>query len=67
MQFLDVFSFCLSLLGVYGLIFPFRYLLPRNIIPLLSLLLNETMHLLDSAEAVGAVPSQSGFRTHLDQ
>jgi hypothetical protein len=67
MQFLDVFSFCLSLLGIYGLILPFRYLLPRNIIPPLSLLLNETMYLLDSAEATGAVPSQSECRTHLDR
>ena len=66
MHFLDVFSFCLSLLGIYGLILPFRYLLPRNIIPLLSLLLDETTQLLDSAEAIGAVPLQSECRTHLD-
>ena len=67
MQPLDVFSFCLSLLGIYGLIHPFRHLLPRNIIPLLSLLLNETTQLLDSAEVIGAVPSQSECRTHLDR
>jgi len=54
-------------LGIYGLILPFRYLLPRNTIPLLSLLLNKTTQRLDSAEAVGAVPSQSEFRTHLDR
>lgn len=56
MQFLNALSFCLSFLGNCGLILklPFRYFLPRNIIPLLSLLLNETMHRLDSAQAVGA-------------
>jgi hypothetical protein len=67
MRFLDVFSFCLSLLGIYGLILPLRYLLPRNIIPLLSLLLNETTQLLDSAEAIGAIPSQNECRAHLDR
>ena len=61
---LDITSFCLSVLG---LILKFRYLLPRNAIPLLSAFLNETRQLLDHAEAIGAVPPQSDIRTRLDQ
>jgi hypothetical protein len=61
---LDITSFCLSILG---LTVTFRYLLPRNAIPLLSALLNETRQLLDRAEATGAVPPQSDIRTRLDQ
>jgi hypothetical protein len=61
---LDIASFCLSVLG---LIPEFRYLLPRNAIPLLSALLNETWQLLDHAEAKGAVQPQSDCRTRLDR
>jgi len=66
MRFIDVFSFCLSILGVYGLILYLRYLLPHYIIPLLSALLNETRQLLDRAEALNAIPLESELRTQLD-
>jgi hypothetical protein len=61
---LDITSFCLSVLG---LILKLRYLLPRNAIPLLSALLNETRQLLDHAEAIGAVQLQGDCRTRLDR
>lgn len=67
MHCIDVISFFLSLLGVYGLVLKFRFLLPRNVVPLLSTLLNETQQLLDRAEEIGAVPPQSEFRNHIDR
>jgi hypothetical protein len=64
---IDILSFFLLDLGVYGLTLKFRLLLPRNIIPLLSTLLNETRQLLDRAEEIGAVPPQSEWRTDIDR
>jgi hypothetical protein len=66
MAFIDILGFCLSLVGINGLILYIRYLLPRNAIPLISTLLNETQQLLDRAEEIGAVAPQSDSRTHLD-
>jgi hypothetical protein len=67
MHFIDILSFCLSLLGVYGLILYFRYLFPCYVIPPLSALLNETKQLLERAEEIGAVPPQSECRIHFDR
>jgi hypothetical protein len=67
MRAIDILTLCLSVLGIYGLILYVRYLLPRNAIPLLSALLNETRQLLDHAEAIGAVPAQSECKTLLDR
>ena len=64
MRFIDTLSFCLSLLGIYSLVLNFRYLLPCHITPVLSALLTETRQLLDNAEAIGAIPSESEIRTH---
>ena len=61
---LDITSFCLSVLDL--IVLKFRYLLPRNAIPLLSALMNETRQLLDRAEAIGAVQPQSECKTRLD-
>ena len=66
MRFIDILSFCLSILGVYGLVLYLRYLLPHYVIPLLSALLNETRQLLDSAEALSAIPLESESRNQLD-
>ena len=66
MGFIDILSFCLSILGVYGLVLYLRYLLPHYIIPLISALLNETRQLLDSAEALSAIPLESELRNQLD-
>ena len=66
MRGIDILSFCLSILGIYSLLLCFRYLLPRNAIPLLFTLLNETRQLFGHAEAIGAVPPQSECKTRLD-
>ena len=55
-------SFCLSLLGIYGLILLVHHLLPRKVAPLLSTLLDETQELLGRAEEIGAVPLQSEYK-----
>jgi hypothetical protein len=50
-------SLSLSLLGIYGLVLNFRYLLLCYIILILSPLLTETWLHLDNAEALGANPA----------
>jgi hypothetical protein len=67
MRWVDILSFCFSVLGMYGLILYFRSWLPRNGIPLLSSPLDETWQLLDHAEAIGAVPPQGECRARLYQ
>jgi hypothetical protein len=67
MSAIDVLSFCLSLLGIYGPILFILYLLPRNVTPHLSTFLNETQQLLRRAEEIGAVPPQSEYKRQLDR
>jgi hypothetical protein len=57
MQFTDILSFCFSILGLYGLVFHLRFLIPRNVLPYVSPVLTETEHLLDRAELTGVIPS----------
>lgn len=45
----SIISLLLSILGIYGIILYIRYLLPRNVIPFLSTLLDDTQKLLDRA------------------
>jgi hypothetical protein len=66
MRVIDIFSFFLSLLGIYGRVLHIRSLLPYYIIPSLSALLNETQHLLEHAEVIGAIPLGSVHRIQLD-
>ena len=66
MPVIDVLSFSLSLLGIYGPILIAPYLLPRNVAPRLYTLLDETQQLLQRAEEIGAVPPQSEFKRQLD-
>ena len=67
MHVIDILSFCLSLLGIYGPILLVHYLLPRKVAPLLSTLLDETQELLGRAEEIGAVPPQSEYKLRLDR
>jgi len=67
MSVIDILSFCFSLLGIYGPILFVLYLLPRNVAPRLSTLLEEAQRLLRCAEEVGAVPLQSKYKHHLDR
>ena len=64
MRFIDIFSLILSLLGVYGIVYSLRLLLPRNIVPLVSTSLNEAMALLEDAEAIN-IPNMSDYRANL--
>jgi len=67
MHVIDIISFCLSLLGIYGPILLVHHLLPRKVVPLLSTLLDETQELLGRAEGIGAVPPQSEYKVRLDR
>jgi len=67
MHVIDILSFGLSLLGIYGPILLVLYLLPRNVAPRVSTLLDETHRLLRHAEEIGAVPPQSECKHQLDR
>jgi hypothetical protein len=63
---IDVLGSCLSIFGIiYGLLFSYS-LLPHNVVPLISALLEETKQLLDCAEALNVVPLESEYKTQLD-
>ena len=64
MQFLDVFNLILSFLGLYGIVFSLRLLLPRNIVPLVLTALNEAMALLERDEAI-YIPNLGDYRANL--
>jgi len=66
MPVIDVLSFYISLLGIYGPILLIHYMLPRNVTPLLSTLLDETQQLLGHAEEIGAITPQSKYKCRLD-
>ena len=66
MHVLDILSLCLSLLGINSLIFNIRYLLPRNVTPIVSVLLGESHQLLGRAEEIGAISYQSEYKRRLD-
>lgn len=57
----DILSLVLAFLGIYGLIFSLRLLLPRNTVPLVSTSLTEAKALLEHAEAI-SIPNLSDHR-----
>jgi hypothetical protein len=65
MQFTDILSFCFSVLGLYGLVYYLRYLIPRNVLPYVSTVLTEAEHLLDRAESIGVIPQPNDYRSAL--
>ena len=65
MQFTDILSFCFSILGLYGLVYYLRFLIPRNVLPYVSALLIEAEHLLDRAESTGVIPRSNDYRSAL--
>ena len=65
MQITDILSFCISILGLYGLVYYLRFLIPRNVLPYVSTVLTEVEHLLDRAESTGVIPRQSDYRSAL--
>jgi hypothetical protein len=65
MRFTDILSFCFSILGLYGLVFYLRFLIPRNVLPHTSAVLTEAEHLLDRAESTGAILQLNDYRSAL--
>jgi hypothetical protein len=65
MQFTDILSFCFSILGLYGLVYYLRFLIPRNVLPYVSAVLTEAEHLLDRAESTGVIPQPNDYRSAL--
>jgi hypothetical protein len=65
MRFTDILSFCFSILGLYGLVYYLRFLIPRNLLPYVSAVLTEAEHLLDRAESTGVIPRPNDYRLAL--
>ncbi|KAN0120821.1 hypothetical protein V8E52_004090 [Russula decolorans] len=67
MRFIDILSFCFSILGLYGLgvFYYLRFLIPRNLLPYVSAVLTEVEHLLDRAESTGVTPWPNDYRSAL--
>jgi hypothetical protein len=65
MQFTDILSFCFSILGLYGLVYYLRFLIPRNLLPHVSAVLTEAEHLLDRAESTDVIPRPNDYRSAL--
>jgi len=65
MQFTDILSFCFSILGLYGLVYYLRFLIPRNLLPYVSAALTDAEHLLDRAESTGVIPRPNDYRSAL--
>jgi hypothetical protein len=64
MGFIEIFSFCIAVLAVYGIVI--RFLLPRNITSSVATLLNDAQQCLTSAETTGAIPAESEYRARLE-
>ena len=65
MRFTDILSFCFSILGLYGLVYYLRFLIPRNLLPYVTAVLTEAEHLLDRAESTGVIPRPNDYRPAL--
>ena len=65
MQLTDILSFCFSILGLYGLVYYLRFLIPRNLLPYVSAVLTEAEHLLDRAESTDVISRPNDYRSAL--
>jgi hypothetical protein len=65
MRFTDILSFCFSILGLYGLVYYLRFLIPRNLLPHALAVLTEAEHLLDCAESTGVILQPNDHRSTL--
>ena len=65
MHFSDILGLCVSILGLYGLIYYLRFLIPRNVLPCVSAILTEAEHLLDRAESTGVITQPNDHRSTL--
>jgi len=62
---IDIVSFYIPLLGVYGAVPLLCYMRPRHVVLLLSTLLDETQQPLGRAEEINAIPPQSEYKLGL--
>jgi hypothetical protein len=65
MHFSDILDLCVSILGLYDLVYYLRFLIPRNVLPCVLAVLTEAEHLLDHAESTGVIPQPNGYRSAL--
>ena len=65
MRFTDILSFCFSILGLYGLVYYLRFLIPRITLPHVLVVLTEAEHLLDRAESISIIPQPNDYRSAL--
>ena len=67
MGFFDIFGFCVSVIGMYGIVIYLRGLLPRNITPNVSAILHDAQDTLTHAVAASAIPNISDSGTDLER
>jgi hypothetical protein len=60
-----ILSFSFSILGLYGLVYYLRFLMPRTALPYVSAVLTEAEHLLDHAESSCIIPRPNAYRSAL--
>ncbi len=65
MHFTDILSLCVSILGLYGLVYYLRFLIPRNVLPRVSAVLTEAEHLLYCAESTSVISQSNDHRLTL--
>ena len=65
MRFTDILSFSFSILGLYGIVYYLRFLIPRNLLPYVSAVLTDAEHLLDRAESTGVILRPNDYRLAL--
>jgi hypothetical protein len=66
MHLTDILTLCFSIVGLYGLIFHVRFLVPCYCVPSVSALLYDTQRLLTHAETLNAIPGASEIRMDLE-
>lgn len=67
MGFFEIFGFCVSVLGMYGVVVCLRCLLPCHIIPNVSAMLNDAQDTLTRAVTAGAIPDISEHGLDLER
>lgn len=65
MDYIGLLGFILSVLGAYSLVRNLRFLLPCNVIPLVSARLDEIVWILARAEADDALPNANEYRINV--
>ena len=65
MRFTDILSLCFSILGLYGLVYYLRFLIPRNVLPYVLSVLTDAERLLGRAESTGVIPRPNDYRSAL--